>query len=466
MGLPTRRAFLMGLASTGGIALQGCSAPVTGGSESADPAGSEGNSNAGPVDLQVAWDTLLLYEGITTDDTEQPLSVLRSNSVFSASNMLAIGDRFYVGAGGTVFGFTPETGEVAHQFSVVDSDEEDPVGDIMSIAASQDVMYAATSGGYVVAFDVAPGAQLWATLCCSTRSPGITSWGGGETLYFSDAPWRCTSLAMDSTAIVVGYSSYQLENMSLLACVEASTGAVRWTRQLEGRLDTAGGIGYPVAVDAGLLLPMPDGSGLGLLSMQTGETLDLLETDSPIYMGLTMSDEGGLPCYFQSKLATLYKVDVENGALVAAIAQDACTDSVKRVPSGARPLLADGRVIVNAATQDEDAKRFDGDYNPSAGECVVFDAETLEVLERHDAPEIESTPVRMGEGMYYLGRAGIYYAALEGGVPGEPELVIDAEGRDRDIWEQQLLAADGMLYFVGGPYGERWLYAIGPADEV
>ena len=129
----------------------------------------------------------------------------------------------------------------------------------MSIAASQDVMYAATSGGYVVAFDVASGAQLWATLCCSTRSPGITSWGGGETLYFSDAPWRCTSLAMDSTAIVVGYSSYQLENMSLLACVEASTGVARWTRQLEGRLDTAGGLGYPVAVDTGLLLSMPDG---------------------------------------------------------------------------------------------------------------------------------------------------------------------------------------------------------------
>ena len=203
---------------------------------------------------------------------------------------------------------------------------------------------------------------------------------------------------MDSTAIVVGYSSYQLHNMSLLACVEASTGAVRWTRQLEGRLDTAGGLGYPVAVDAGLLLPMPDGSGFGLLSMQTGETLDFLETDSLVYMGLTMSDGGGLPCFFQSKLGTLYRVDAEGSVLVATSAQDACTDSAKRVPSGARPLLADGHVIVNAATQDEDAKRFDGDYNPSAGECVVFDAETLVVLERHDAPEIESTPVRVGEG--------------------------------------------------------------------
>lgn len=450
----------MGLAAAGGIALQGCSAPVTSGSESAGPAGSEGNSNAGPVDLQVAWDTLLLYEGIKTDDTEQPLSALRSYSVFSASNILAIGDRVYVGAGDTVFGFNPDTGEVAHQFSVVDSDEDNPMGDIMSIAVLQDVMYAATSGGYVTALDLASGEQLWATLCCSTRSPGITSWGGGETLYFSDAPWRCTSLAMDDTVIVVGYSSYQLENMSLLACVEASTGEVRWTRQLEGRLDTAGGLGYPVAVDAGLLLPMPDGSGLGLLSMQTGETLDLLETDGPVYMGLTMSDGGGLPCFFQSKLGTLYRVDAEGNALVATTAQDACTDPAKRVPSGARPLLADGRVIVNAATQDEDAKRFDGDYNPSAGECLTFDAETLEVLERHDAPEIESTPVRADEGMYYLGRAGIYYAALESGVPGEPELVIDAEGRDRDVWEQQLLAADGMLYFVGGPYGERWLYAV------
>ena len=138
MGLPTRRTFLMGLAATSGIALQGCSTPVTGGSGPVDPSGTEGDSNADPVRLQVAWDTLLLYEGITTDDTEQQLSVLRSNSVFSASNILAIGDRVYVGAGDTVFGFIPETGEVAHQFSVVDSDEEDPVGDIMSIAASQE----------------------------------------------------------------------------------------------------------------------------------------------------------------------------------------------------------------------------------------------------------------------------------------------------------------------------------------
>ena len=78
---------------------------------------------------------------------------------------------------------------------------------------------------------------------------------------------------------------------------------------------------------------------------------------------------------------------------------------------------------------------------------------------------LESTPVRVGEGMYYLGRAGIYRTALEDGVPSEPELVFNTEGRDRDVWEQQLLAADGMLYFVGGPHGERWLYAIGPADD-
>ena len=102
----------------------------------------------------------------------------------------------------------------------------------------------------------------------------------------------------------------------------------------------------------------------------------------------------------------------------------------------------------------------------SSGVKAILDLpKTLEVLERHDAPEIESTPVRVGEGMYYLGRAGIYRTALEDGVPSEPELVFNAEGRDRDVWEQQLLAADGMLYFVGGPHGERWLYAIGPADD-
>lgn len=111
--------------------------------------------------------------------------------------------------------------------------------------------------------------------------------------------------------------------------------------------------------------------------------------------------------------------------------------------------------------QDEDAPRFEGDYDPSRGECVTFDARTLEVLERHDAPEIESTPVLVGDDAYYLGRAGIFRAAVADGVLGEPKLVFDEEGRDRDVWKQQLLAADDMLYFVGGPYGERRLFTVG-----
>lgn len=91
---------------------------------------------------------------------------------------------------------------------------------------------------------------------------------------------------------------------------------------------------------------------------------------------------------------------------------------------------------------------------------MTFDARTLEVVERHDAPEIESTPVLVGDDAHYLGRAGIYRAAVADGVLGEPKLVFDEEGRDRDVWEQQLLAADDMLFFVGGPYGERRLFAV------
>ena len=40
-------------------------------------------------------------------------------------------------------------------------------------------------------------------------------------------------------------------------------------------------------------------------------------------------------------------------------------------------------------------------------------------------------------------------------------LVFDGEGRDRDVWDQQLLIMDDTLFFVGGPFDERWLYAVG-----
>ena len=455
----TRRATVMG-AGLGALALlMGCAGGKAPGSSAGASTGSQGSGRMeSPGAASLAWNALLLGEaGAEGTTSQEPLAQMGRYYTQRTSNLVAWNDGVLVGAGSLLLRFDRATGEVLARYELTSGNENDVADDIMSIAVADDVAYAATSAGFLISVDLAAEELRWSTLACPVSSEGSTGNLPGA--------WICTDVALTNDAAVVGYSSYQLDDVSTVACVDASTGEVRWTRQLAGRLDTAGGVGYPVAVDAGLLLPMPDGSGLGLLSMQTGETLDLLETDCPIYMGLTMSDGGGLPCFFQSKLGTLYRASAEGGALVASSAQDACTDSAKRVPSGARPLLADGRVIVNAATQDEDAKRFEGDYNPSAGECLTFDAETLEVLERHDAPEIESTPVRAGEGMYYLGRAGIYYAALEGGVPGDPELVIDAEGRDRDVWEQQLLAADGMLYFVGGPYGERWLYAIAPADE-
>lgn len=455
----TRRVTVMGAGFGALSLLMGCAddkAPGSSAGASTDSQGSERMESPGAASL--AWNALLLVEAGAEGATyQEPLAQMERYYTQKTSNLVAWNDGALVGAGSLLLHFDRAAGEVLARYELISGNDDDAADDIMSIAVADDVAYAATSAGYFISIDLAVEEFRWSTLACPVSPEGSTGNLPGA--------WVCTDIALTNDAAVVGYSSYQLGDVSTVVCVDASTGAVRWTRQLEGRLDTAGGIGYPVAADAGLLLPMPDGSGLGLLSMQTGETLDLLETDSPIYMGLTMSDGGGLPCYFQSKLGTLYKVDVENGALVAASAEDACTDSAKRIPSGARPLLADGHVIVNAATQDEDAKRFDGDYNPSAGECVVFDAETLEVLERRDAPEIESTPVLVGTSMYYLGRAGIYGAVLEGGIPGDPELVFDTEGRDRDVWEQQLLAADGMLYFVGGPHGERWLYAIGPADD-
>ena len=459
----SRRIFLFVFINIAGCALAGCTEKTTGQDCSKGSASSSSFDCPDDSEKQVmtmgddgegiAWSCLLLGKGQARDGASRnPLSRMERYYTLKTSNLIVWDDGVLVGAGAMLLCLSCTRGEILSHFELLPCTNHTAGDDIMSIAAFNGMVYAATSAGNLVSIDFTAGELRWATLVCPVQSEESTGNLPGA--------WLSTDIVLLDGAVVVGFSSYQFDDTSTLLCIETADGAVRWSRQLEGRLDTAGGIGYPVAVDAGLLLPMPDGSGLGLLSTQTGETLDLLETDSPIYMGLAMSDGGGLPCYFQSKLGTLYKVDVENGALVAASAKDACTDSTKRVPSGARPLLADGHVIVNAATQDEDAKRFDGDYNPSAGECVVFDAETLEVLERHDAPEIESTPIHVDEGMYYLGRAGIYRAALEDGVPSEPELVFNTEGRDRDVWEQQLLAADGMLYFVGGPYGERWLYAV------
>ena len=44
---------------------------------------------------------------------------------------------------------------------------------------------------------------------------------------------------------------------------------------------------------------------------------------------------------------------------------------------------------------------------------------------------------------------------------GEPKLVFDDEGRNRDVWEQRLLTAYDMLFFTGGPYGERRQFTVG-----
>ena len=466
----SRRSFLLGLGAVGAVALQGCSVGVSSDSDaaltgSAQPVevvqstSSEGTLS-GSLDLK--WSALLLRDpGVETSTDEEPLSEMALGIIIRTSNLVTWRQNVLVGAGGALLMLDATAGDVIHRFELAAPDADSPMGDVGAVAAEGNTAYLATSGGYFVAIDLVGEEQLWASLVCPARSTGWLAQDADGAYEDLPGAWLCPALVVHDGALVTGFSSYQLENTSTLACVEAATGAIRWTRQLEGRLDTAGGIGYPVAVDDGILLPMPDGTGLGLLSWQTGETLDLLETDGEIYMGLTMSEDGGLPGFFQSRLGTLYRVEAADGALVASSVQDACTEATKRVPSGARPLLVDGRVYVNAATQDEDADRFDGDCDPSAGECVTFDARTLEVLERHDAPEIESSPICTGDSVFYLGRAGIYRATLADGVLGEPELVFDGEGRDRDVWDQQLLIMDDTLFFVGGPFDERWLYAVG-----
>lgn len=52
-------------------------------------------------------------------------------------------------------------------------------------------------------------------------------------------------------------------------------------------------------------------------------------------------------------------------------------------------------------------------------------------------------------------------ASVAGGVLGESKLVFDDEGRNRGVWERRLFAADDMLFFAGGPYGERRLFTVG-----
>lgn len=465
----SRREAVFALLASCGVCLSGCVGAGQMG-ETRRPSfssdASRGSSNGSDeTDLSLVWDALLLRSDAGVSDGQKPLSQMALGLYDMASNVVLWRNDVLVGAGPSLLKLDAASGEVLRRFDLADIDSEYVGGDVMGLTVADTandcgMAYLATSGGFIVALGLDSGVRRWMTHVCPTR---LTGWlAQNEDSSYEDLPaaWSCTVPAVYGGAAVVGFSSYQLENASTLACVDADTGVLRWTRQLEGRLDAAGGLGYPVAVDAGVLLPMPDGGGLALLSWQTGETLDLLETDSEIYMGLTMSDSGVLPCFFQSRLGVLYRADVEDGALVATSVQDACTEQTKRIPSGARPLVADGLVIVNGATQNEDAPRFDAGYDPSRGELVIFDAETLELVERRDASEIESTPVRMGDDMFYLGRDGVYRSLLLEGVPSTPELVFDGEGRDRDVWDQQLLAADNMLFFIGGPYGERRLYAF------
>ncbi len=382
------------------------------------------------------------------------------NMLLTTSSVAVWDALVLVGAGGSSLSFDRESGELVRSIAMPAETEDGPVGDVVGVAVDEGIAYLATSGGCIAAFDMADGSQRWLTTACPVRpTGGVAQLADGS---YEDllGAWDCTEIAVRDDAVAVGFSSFQMEDSSTFVCVEADTGEVRWSQRLDGRFDAAGGIGYPVAIETGLLTPMPDGSGIGLFDIRTGELLDRVETDSEVYMGLTCSADGGLPCYAQSRLGTLYKIWIEDGKLVAERTDEACRGADLRVPSGARPVLVDDLVVVNAATQAEDAERFEGDYDPSQGAWVVCDAETLEPVRTVRHSELESTPVVVGESLYYLGRAGVYGSVVIGDKPEAPELVFDGEGRDRDVWEQQLLYDDGRLFFVGGEYGKRRLFAL------
>lgn len=314
-------------------------------------------------------------------------------------------------------------------------------GYAIGIAVDITRAYVVSSGGYVAACSLDAGERVWVVRAIEPRETGYET--GGQAAV---ASWGCAEPVSHDGGLYLCFSSFELAESTTIMCLSCTDGSILWRHDVSGWALQAGGIGYPVATAAGLIAPLFDGPGIVLFDYMTGEELSRIETDGQVLMGFTKDATG---CYLtQSRIGTLYRVWVHGGALMERHAVRLSGSDAKRLPTGARPIRIGNAIFCNAPVLANDANVFDRGAAVDDGSIAVFEGSTLALREVRDARWVESTPIVVDHGFYYLGWQGLYRVPADFSSPSEFSVVDEGVKRAGGAWDCHLIVVDERSFLV------------------
>ena len=379
----TRRALLASAAvpfmfACGGCVGGGAAAPGSGSGPSrarAFDAGSlPGTTVVDGIPVGDVRELALLAESGGVDEPTPDGDFVRTDGFAETSNLVLADDALYLGVCGELRCYDALTG------SLIARDRDAASGSaVSSVARSGDLIISATSAGALRAHVLAQPAvegdapsldSVWSRACANgdavvgaVRSYGDDGAPSTEILT-SDATWRTTDIVCAGNSVLVGFSSYQVDPGSILSCVDLVDGSLRWTRGYEGRFTYDGGVSQPYAVEAGLLVPVPEQPALELVDIETGKVADELSLDAPIGMGFTPVPGAADEVVTQTRAGTLLHMRVSGNVLelIASISLRQVGDGVEdageegsgafELPSIMQPVVVGGKAVCNAPASE------------------------------------------------------------------------------------------------------------------
>ncbi|QWT18033.1 PQQ-like beta-propeller repeat protein [Collinsella sp. zg1085] len=394
-----------------------------------------------------SWKTCVIHNSAGPGKVKYPYAV-ETKQFATTTNPVIYQDKVLIAAAASLVTIDHATGNVLH---VVQFDDYEQVGVAGVLNCAADVAYLTCSRGYIYALDLAHDCQvLWKVLNPSSSQTRVVHDS-------RDVDWYFTDLLVHDRVVYLACSSYQTSPISHLVALSAQTGTVLWQQQIEGYISDAGNSGYPIYAAGYILLPKPQAPGILVFDAQTGEQQETLIIDDLVYMGFTEHVEQK-QWYFQSRRGTVYKLTVDSsGFHLQAQELDGVLDGV--LPSGARPVCIGETLLAAVPTASLDGYK-DAERSHKRGRVALLDPESLELRNYVEIHELETTPVAVGERLYFVGRDGLYVIRNNDKAHLVAEHLADDPHKRKDVWDQPLLIHDGRLYAVGGTHQDQWLYSI------
>lgn len=308
------------------------------------------------------------------------------------------------------------------------------LGNAIELAVQDKLLIALLSSGHICAINKDDLSQIWVNQ--------VVSLADFQSSHAARVELLASRPVIHSGCVYALFSSYELTERTCLVACNLSDGGIKWKRMMQGRSCRAGGIGYPLTTNGGLVLPAPDGFGFLLLDYGTGAERSRIVTEHEVRMGLTRKADDSDTLFSQEYDGTIWRISVE-GKKLQGFSKPLATNALF-LGNGARPVLCDGALYANIP-------KFDGNGEIESsvfehGEIAVLEPNTLELLDKRWGRVFESTPHAIGRNMVYLSRNGLIEFTSDFNGSGSFSRLSKDVTRVRSLWDQPLEHADGYFY--------------------